>query len=129
MVGRRLCRRARIPSLGFCQLGEPDASREDADAPVSDVLRLTTAGVSSNEIARRLGIAALTVRLNLVAVGAGFSLPLPGEMSDTVLEAPFTAVGTKQGHRHGEPNWAWVHGELECWQHPTVSAQPLLRTL
>ena len=84
---------------------------------VPEVLLLTTAGVSSNEIARRLGIAASTVRLILQRLArAGLSWPLPAEMSDTVLEARlFTAVGTKQGHRrHPEPDWAAVHHELSA---------------
>ena len=90
---------------------------------VREVLRLTTAGVSSNEIARRLGIAASTVRLTLQRLArAGLSWPLPAEMSDTVLEARlFTAVGTKQGHRrHTEPDWAAVHRELKRNKHVTL---------
>jgi len=90
---------------------------------VREVLRLTTAGVSSNEVARRLGIAASTVRLTLQRLtGAGLSWPLPTEMSDTALEALlFTAVGTKQGHRrHTEPDWAWVHRELKRSKYVTL---------
>ena len=90
---------------------------------VREVLRLTTAGVSSNEVARRLGIAASTVRLTLQRLtGAGLSWPLPTEMNDTALEALlFTAVGTKQGHRrHTEPDWAWVHRELKRSKYVTL---------
>jgi DNA-binding NarL/FixJ family response regulator len=36
---------------------------------VREVLRLTTAGVGLNEIARRVGVAASTVRLNLKTPG------------------------------------------------------------
>lgn len=38
---------------------------------VREVLRLTTAGVSSNEIARRLGISASTVQLTLQRLAGG----------------------------------------------------------
>ena len=65
---------------------------------VREVLRLTTAGVGLNEIARRVGVAASTVRLTLKRLAsAGLSWPLPGEMTDTALEtALFAAAGTKQ---------------------------------
>ena len=68
---------------------------------VRDVLRLNAAGVSGNEIARRVGVAPSTVRLTLKRLaGAGLGWPLPAEMTDTALEAQlFTAVGKKQGHR------------------------------
>ena len=83
---------------------------------VREVVRLTTAGVSGNEIARRLNLAPSTVRLTLQRLAmAGLGWPLPAEMPDAVLEARlFTAVGTKQGHRrHAEPDWAEVHRELK----------------
>ena len=83
---------------------------------VREVLRLRTAGVSGNEIARRLGVAPSTVRLTLQRLAvAGLSWPLPTEMTDTALEAQlFAAVGTKQGHRRrAEPDWAEVHRELK----------------
>src|SRR4029077_16886571 len=68
---------------------------------VREVLRLRTAGVGLNEIARRVGVAPATVRLTLKRLAsAGFSRPLPAEMTDSALEAAlFAAVGTKQGHR------------------------------
>jgi transposase len=81
-----------------------------------EVLRLRTAGVGLNEIARRVGIAPSTVRLTLKRVAsAGLSWPLPGEMTDSTLEtALFAAAGTKQGHRrHVEPDWAEMHRELK----------------
>jgi hypothetical protein len=80
------------------------------------VLRLTTAGVGLNEIARRVGVAPSTVRLTLKRVViAGLSWPLPAEMTDTALEAAlFATVGTKQGYRrHVEPDWAEIHCELK----------------
>jgi transposase len=83
---------------------------------VRDVLRLKAAGVSGNEIARRVGVAPSTVRLTLKRLAAaGLSWPLAAEMTDAALEAQlFTAVGTKQGHRrHAEPDWATVHHELK----------------
>ena len=68
---------------------------------VREVLRLTTAGVGLNEIARRVGVAPSTVRLTLKRLAsAGLSWPLPGEMTDTALEtalfaapAPSKAIG------------------------------------
>jgi transposase len=83
---------------------------------VREVLRLTTAGVGLNEIARRAGVAPSTVRLTLKRLAsAGLSWPLPAEMTDTALEtALFAAAGTKQGHRrHVEPDWAEIHRELK----------------
>jgi transposase len=83
---------------------------------VREVLRLKAAGVSGNEIARRLGVAPSTVRLTLQRLAAaGLGWPLPAEMTDAALEAQlFTAVGTKQGHRrHAEPDWAAIHHELK----------------
>jgi transposase len=83
---------------------------------VREVLRLTTAGVGPNEIARRVGVAPSTVRLTLKRLAsAGLSWPLPAEMTDTALEtALFAAAGTKQGHRrHVEPDWAEIHRELK----------------
>ena len=73
---------------------------------VREVLRLSTAGVGLNEIARRVGVAPSTVRLTLKRLpSAGLSWPLPAEMTDGALEtALFAAAGTKQGHRrHAEP--------------------------
>ena len=83
---------------------------------VREVLRLTTAGVGLNEIARRVGVAPSTVRLTLKRLAtAGLSWPLSAEMTDSALEtALFAAAGTKQGHRrHVEPDWAEIHRELK----------------
>ena len=83
---------------------------------VREVLRLRTAGVGLNEIARRVGVAPSTVRLTLKRLAsAGLSWPLPAEMTDSALEtALFAAAGTKQGHRrHAEPDWAEIHRELK----------------
>ena len=83
---------------------------------VREVLRLRTAGVSGNEIARRLNVASSTVRLTLQRLAAaGLHWPLPAETTDTALEAQlFAAVGKKQGHRRcTEPDWAVLHRELK----------------
>ena len=83
---------------------------------VREVLRLKTAGVSGNEIARRLNLAPSTVRLTLQRLATvGLGWPLLAELTDAALEAQlFTAVGTKQGHRrHAEPDWAEVQRELK----------------
>ena len=83
---------------------------------VREVLRLRTAGISGNEIARRLNLAPSTVRLTLQRLTtAGLDWPLPAELTDAALEARlFSAVGTKQGHRRrAEPDWAEVHRELK----------------
>src|SRR5499427_10461919 len=88
---------------------------------VREVLRLRTAGVGLNEIARRVGVAPSTVRLTLKRL-TGLSWPLPAEMTDAALEAAlFATAGTKQGHRrHLEPDWAAIHRELKR-KHVTLS--------
>ena len=57
---------------------------------VRDVLRLNAAGVSGNEIARRVGVASSTVRLTLKRLAAaGLGWPLPAELTDATLEHGF----------------------------------------
>jgi transposase len=83
---------------------------------VREVLRLKSAGISGNEIARRLNVAPSTVRLTLRRLAAaGLSWPLPAAMIDTALEGQlFAGAGSKQGHRrHPEPDWAEIHRELK----------------
>src|SRR6202049_4729302 len=83
---------------------------------VREIIRLKfSAGISTREIARRLGIAASTVRETLKRFeGAGLGWPLPDGMSDGDLEAALYANhGTKRGHRrHAEPDWPTVHRQL-----------------
>ena len=83
---------------------------------VREIIRLKfSAGISTREIARRLGIAASTVRETLRRFeGAGLGWPLPDSMSDGDLEAALYNHGTKRGHRrHAEPDWPTVHRELK----------------
>lgn len=84
---------------------------------VREVLRLKfVGGVPTREIARRIGVAASTVRETIRRFqAAGLSWPLPKELSDLALEAKlFAAAGTKQGHRHQvEPDWASIQRELK----------------
>jgi transposase len=90
---------------------------------VREILRLTDAGVSQREIARRLGVVPSTVRETLRRfAAAGLTWPLGAEVADAVLEARLYANnGTKRGHRRlAEPDWSWVHRELKR-KHVTLS--------
>jgi transposase len=91
---------------------------------VREVLRLKfVGGVPTREIARRIGVAASTVRTTIRRFqAAGLSWPLPEELTDAVLEARlFPDAGTKQGHRRQvEPDWASIHRELKR-KHVTLS--------
>ncbi len=84
---------------------------------VREVVRLkVVGGVSTREIARRIGVAPSTVRETIRRLqAAGLSWPLPEELTDAALEARlFGDAGTKQGHRRQvEPDWASVHRELK----------------
>ena len=80
------------------------------------MLRLARDGVSAREIAVTLGVARSTIQDNLKrATAAGLSWPLPGEMTDDVLENRlFDHAGVKQGmRRRPEPDWAGVAVELK----------------
>jgi Iron dependent repressor, N-terminal DNA binding domain len=58
------------------------AAERTAMRHVREELRLKTAGVSGNEIARRLNVAPSTVRLTLQRLAvAGLGWPLPAEMT------------------------------------------------
>ena len=69
---------------------------------VREVLRLKfVGGVPSREIARRIGVAASTVRATLRRLRtAGLSWPLPEEMTDAALEAGASDILRKvlKGH-------------------------------
>jgi len=84
---------------------------------VREIIRLKfSARVPTREIARRLGIAASTVRGTLGRFeSAGLNWPLPSDMTDSKLEAAlYSNRGTKQGHRrHAEPDWPAIHRELK----------------
>ena len=77
---------------------------------VRDVIRLKSAGMSTREIARRLGTAPSTVRLTIRRFeAAGLTWPLVDDITDTELEARlFASAGAGPGsprctrrHRHG----------------------------
>jgi hypothetical protein len=75
--------------------------------PVREIIRLKfSAGISTREIARRLGIAASTVRETLRRFeGAGLGWPLPDGMSDGLPRrhqaSPFQSLGPGfQAHGH-----------------------------
>ena len=91
---------------------------------VREVLRLKfVGGVPIREIARRIGVAASTVRATIRRFqAAGLSWPLSEDMTDAVLEAKlFADAGTKQGYRRQiEPDWASIHRELKR-KHVTLS--------
>jgi transposase len=69
---------------------------------VREVLRLKfVGGVPTREIARRIGVAASTVRTTIKRFrAAGLSWPLPAEMTDPALEAKlFAMAGIRHDHR------------------------------
>jgi transposase len=80
---------------------------------VRDCLRLKSGGVSTREIARRIGVAPSTVRLTLRRCEAVW--PRDAALTDTMLEQRlFANAGKKQGHRrHEVPDWAGVHREMK----------------
>jgi len=83
---------------------------------VREILRLKhECGATDRAIARSLDIARSTVALTLERVAAtGLRWPLPGTLTDRVLEAMLHAGhGSQQGaRRKTEPDWAYVHHEL-----------------
>jgi len=90
---------------------------------VRDCMRLKNAGISTREIARRVGVASSTVRLTLRRCeAAGIAWPLDVDLTDAVLEQRlFANCGTKHGHRrHEEPDWAAMHREMKR-KHVTLS--------
>jgi transposase len=90
---------------------------------VRECLRLKSAGISTREIARRVGVASSTVRLTLRRCeAAGIACPLDAGLTDAVLEQLlFANAGVKPGHRrHAEPDWAVLHREMRR-KHVTLS--------
>ena len=90
---------------------------------VRDCVRLKNAGMSTREIARRVGVAPSTVRLTLQRCeAAGIAWPVDSDLTDAVLERRlFANSGVKPGHRrHDEPDWAGVHREMKR-KHVTLS--------
>src|SRR6266566_5393578 len=90
---------------------------------VREVLRLTFAGISKREVARRTGLASSTVRATIARFQSlGLSLPLPETITDSELEARlYKNAGKKQGHRRSaEPDWAILHREMKR-KHVTLS--------
>jgi len=90
---------------------------------VREVLRLTFAGVSKREVARRTGMAASTVRATIARFESfGLVWPLPETITDSDLEAKiYKSAGKKQGHRRIiEPDWASLHREMKR-KHVTLS--------
>jgi len=82
---------------------------------VRECLRLKSAGISTREIARRVGVASSTVRLTLRRCeAAGIACPLGAGLTDAVQEQLlFANAGVKPGHRrHAEPDWAVLHREM-----------------
>ena len=92
---------------------------------VREVLRLKfVGGVPIRKIARRIGVAASTVRTTVRRFqAAALSWPLPEELTDTTLEARlYPDAGSKQGHRRQvEPDWA---RENEATQTPQKNSGP-----
>ena len=81
-----------------------------------EIIRLKFSGLSTHEIARRLGMARSTARETLKrAETAGLVWPLPDDMNDEALEeALYASRRSKRGHRRiAEPDWAAVHRELK----------------
>jgi transposase len=82
---------------------------------IRQMLRLARDGVSAREIGRTLGVARSTIQDNLKRVAAaGLAWPLPGDLTDDVLEARlFARSGVKVGfRRRPEPDWAALACEL-----------------
>jgi len=90
---------------------------------VRECLKLKSVGVSTREIARRVGVASSTVRLTLCrCAAAGIAWPLDAGLTDMALEERlFANAGVKPGHRrHAEPDWAAIHREMRR-KHVTLS--------
>ncbi|NJO53571.1 MAG: IS21 family transposase [Bacteroidales bacterium] len=92
------------------------AQRKLTMRQLRQMLRLHGDGVSAREIGRHLGVARSTVQENLKrAAAAGLCWPLPGELTDDVLEHRlFAHAGVRPGQRRrAEPDWAELACELK----------------
>ena len=91
---------------------------------VREILRLRFgSGLAGREIARRLGVAASTVRQTLKRFeAAGLTWPLAeAESEEALAQRLYGRAGSKQGHRRqAEPDWAGIHRELKR-KHVTLS--------
>jgi transposase len=91
---------------------------------VREILRLKFgSGLAGREIARRLGVAASTVRETLKRfAAAGLTWPLAEAVSEEALaESLYGRAGSKRGQRRqAEPDWAAIHRELKR-KHVTLS--------
>src|SRR6516162_130932 len=118
-----LCWPTQVRSFGFQRRDRMPAERTTM-RQVREVLRLKfVGGVPIREIARRIGVAASTVRVTLKRFQTtSLSWPLPEELTDVALEARlFPDAGTKQGRRRQvEPDWGSIHRELKR-KHVTLS--------
>ncbi|GGF49375.1 hypothetical protein GCM10011611_64730 [Aliidongia dinghuensis] len=79
-------------------------------------MRLVRDGVSAREIGRMLGVARSTIQDNLKrAEAAGLAWPLPGDLTDDVLEDRlFARAGVQRGlRRRPEPDWSALACELK----------------
>jgi transposase-like protein len=79
---------------------------------VREILRLTyDAGLASREVARRVGVGSIGVRVMLQRFRASdLSWPLPEGLTDAALEMKlYGEAATRQGQRdRAEPDWAAV---------------------
>ena len=92
------------------------AKRELTMRQIRELLRLAHDGCSVRDMARRFGVARSTIQDNLKrAQHAGLAWPLPGDLTDDVLEKQlFARTGTKAGfRRRPEPDWALLARELK----------------
>ena len=92
------------------------AKRELTMRQIRELLRLAHDGCSVRDMARRFGVARSTIQDNLKrAKNAGLAWPLPGDLTDDVLEKQlFARTGTKAGfRRRPEPDWALLARELK----------------
>src|SRR6516225_4297477 len=90
---------------------------------ISDVLRLSAAGMSKRKIAASLGVSATAAGDCLRrARRAGLSWPLPEGLSEEALELRLDPPAKTAKDGRPQPNWAEVHREL---RRPGVTLQLL----